>query len=355
VASLSATLPQPRGRIAQAAATAVGGAATFVITACVARVAIAATADPTFLVPSGRRTGFPRWMRGPLDGLGGPATLHTFLVLIAVMVVAWLVLLACARWVPVWLIATGVVAATLICAVAPPLLSTDVFNYIAYGVMGTHGVDPYLHGPVVLLGQPVYGYTGHLWKDVPSAYGPLFTLLSYALAPLGVAGAFWALKALSAAAALGTAAFVWAAARRLERSPAAALVLVALNPLVLVYAVGGAHNDLLMELPLAAAVYFVVAKRPAAAGAAAVTAIAIKASAGLALPFILLGARPRRRALAGAAAAAAVIGVPSLVVFGTSLTKMVDALSAQGQFHWIVVSVPTTPASRLSITRPAVR
>lgn len=340
MASLSATLPRPRGKVGHTTVAAVGTAAVCVLTACVLRIAIAATADPRFLVPSGRRTGYPRWMRGPLDGLGGPVALHTFLVLMAAMVLAWLVLLVCASWMPIWSVAAGVVAATLVCALAPPLLSTDVFNYIAYAQMGTHGINPYLHGPIVLLGQPVYGYTGHLWKNVPSAYGPLFTLLSYAFAPLSVAGAFWAFKMLTALAALGTAAFVCAAALKLGRSPALALVLVALNPLVLVYAVGGAHNDLLMELPLAAAIYFVVAKRPAAAGAAAVTAVAIKASAGLALPFILLGARPRRRGLAGAAAAACVIGLPSLLVFGGSLSKMLDALSVQNRFHWIVVSVP---------------
>jgi hypothetical protein len=280
-------------------------------------------------------------MRGPLQHLAAPLTLHVFLALMATMVGAWLVVLVCARSIPAWFLAGAVVAATVVFALAPPLLSTDVFNYIAYGQMGTHGINPYLHGPVVLEGSPVYGYTGHLWKDVPSAYGPLFTLITYALAPLGVAGAFWALKAIMALSLLAIAGFVWAAARRLGLEPRFAVALVALNPLVLVYAVGGAHNDLLMAAPLAAALYLTVTKRPAAAGAAVVAAVMIKASAGLALPFVLLGAVRRGRALAGAVAAAVVGCGVTLLAFGTAITHMFGALAAQEKFHWIVVSVPS--------------
>jgi hypothetical protein len=206
--------------------------------------------------------------------------------------------------------------------------------------MGTSGINPYQYGPVTLIGQPVYAFTGHLWKDVPSAYGPLFTLITYGLGGMSVAAAFWVLKGLTAAALLAIAALVWATARRLGRDPRTAVALVALNPLVLVYAVGGAHNDVLMAAALAAAVYFCVSERPASAGAAAVAAIAIKASAGLALPFVLLGARPRKRALAGMAAAAVVTAVVTLLAFGTAIKNMPSALAAQDKFHWVVVSVP---------------
>jgi alpha-1,6-mannosyltransferase len=317
------------------------------------RIATAATTSAEYLVPSGRRTGYPRWMRGPLDGHGAPLPLHPFLLLMLLMLVAWGVALLCARALPFWLVAAAALAGVLTFTLAPPLLSTDVFNYIAYGQMGVNGIDPYAHGPIMLIGQPIYGYTGHLWKNVPSAYGPLFTLLSYALAPLSVAGAFWAFKALAGAACLATAAFACLAARRLGRSASFALVLVALNPLVLVYAVGGAHNDLLAAAFLAAAVYLAVSGRAASAGAIAVAAVAIKASAGLALPFILLGTRPRRRALAGMAGGAVVAVVVSLLVFGPTITKMLDALALQQRFNWIVVSMPSFVAHYLGLGHPS--
>jgi Glycosyltransferase family 87 len=316
------------------------------------RIATAATTSAAYLVPSGRRTGYPGWMRGPFRGHGAPLPLHAFLALMALMLVAWCVALLCARALPFWLVAAASVAGVLTFTLAPPVLSTDVFNYIAYGQMGLDGINPYAHGPVLLEGQPIYGYTGHLWKDVPSAYGPLFTLISYVLAPLGVAGAFWAFKALAGAACLAMAACACLAARRLGGSATFALVLVVLNPLVLVYAVGGAHNDLLAGALLAAAVYLAVNGRAASAGSVTVAAIAIKASAGLALPFILLGTRPRRSALAGAIGAGVVTVVASLLIFGPAITKMLDALAVQQRFNWIVVSVPAFVAHYLGLGHP---
>ncbi len=42
--------------------------------------------------------------------------------------------------------------------------------------------------------DPVYQYVGHDWKHVATAYGPLYTLLSYPLGPLGLKGALWGMK-----------------------------------------------------------------------------------------------------------------------------------------------------------------
>ena len=65
-----------------------------------------------------------------------------------------------------------------------------------------------------------------------------------------------------------------------------------LNPVLLELAVGGAHNDTLLLLALAAALLLTAGANPRfRAGAAALVAgIAIKVTAGLALPFLLLGA-----------------------------------------------------------------
>jgi Glycosyltransferase family 87 len=348
----SMTIPL-RPSASAVAAKAAGAAALATMLAIGLRVATAATTSAAYLVPSGRRTGYPAWMRGPLRGAGAPLPIHGFILLMAAMVVAWVVALICARALPVWLVAGATVAATAIFTLAPPLLSTDVFNYIAYGQMGAHGINPYLHGPVALHGQPVYGYTGHLWKRVPSAYGPVFTWLSYPLSRLGLSGALWSFKALTGAACLASAGFVWATARRLGVSPAFAVVLLALNPLVLVYAVGGAHNDVVLAAVVAASIYLAVSGRAAGAGVALALALGIKLSAGLALPFVLLGVRPRWRALAAFAAGAVVLGAASLLAFGPGIAKMVDALTMQQRFHWIVVSVPTFVAHYLGLGHPS--
>ena len=100
--------------------------------------------------------------------------------------------------------------------------------------------------------DPAYHFSN--WHHLPSPYGPLLTLLTEALAPLGLPTAYWTWKAIVLAAALGTLVLVALAARRLGRSPQAAVALVGLNPLVLVYGIGGAHNEPLMLLLGVAAV-----------------------------------------------------------------------------------------------------
>jgi alpha-1,6-mannosyltransferase len=303
-------------------------------------VAISAAAHAAYLVPSGRRAGYPGWMRGPFASHGGFLTLHGFMLLMAAMAVGWLVVLLCARALPAWAIPATAVVATLIFTLAPPLLSTDVFNYIAYGRLAQHGINPYLHGPLALKHDPVYAYTGHLWKRSPSAYGPLFTLLSTALAPLGVAAAMWALKVLAGLASLACAALIWVAAKRLDRPAPVAVALFALNPLVLVWAVGGAHNDLLMAAFVAASIVLALHRRAALSGAALATAVAIKLSAGLVAPFLLLGSRSRLRTLAGITAGAAAAAGVGLIAYGPAIEHMVNAVSADQGFPWIVVSVP---------------
>ena len=98
----------------------------------------------------------------------------------------------------------------LIVFVGPVLISTDVFSYIAYARMGVeHGLNPYLHGPAAISHDPVFGYVGHVWRRVATAYGPFYTLLSYPLAPLGVEGALWGMKLEALLASAGILALSW--------------------------------------------------------------------------------------------------------------------------------------------------
>ena len=66
-------------------------------------------------------------------------------------------------------------------AVAPVLLSHDVYSYVDYARLGLrHGLDPYVHPPLTAPGDPAYAQV--TWTEATSAYGPLFTLLTYPLA-----------------------------------------------------------------------------------------------------------------------------------------------------------------------------
>ena len=83
---------------------------------------------------------------------------------------------------------------------------------------------------------------------------------------------------------LGLAALVARLAAWRGVDPLRAAAFVALNPLVLVHVVGGAHNDGLTMLLAMLGVAAVLARREASGGAALVAAAAIKASAALRRP-----------------------------------------------------------------------
>ena len=109
-----------------------------------------------------------------------------------------------------------------------------------------------------------------------------------------------ALKAVAALSVLGIAATVSRLAAWRGVDPLRAAAFVALNPLVLVHVVGGAHNDGLTMLFATLSVAALLSARELSGGAALVAAIATKASAAFLAPFALIGARgqpfPRRAA-----------------------------------------------------------
>jgi alpha-1,6-mannosyltransferase len=238
---------------------------------------------------------------------------------------------------------------------APPLLSTDMFSYASYGRMGAlYGTNPYLHGPHAIALDPVFPYVGAKWSYIPTTYGPVFTALSYVLAPLSIAATVLAYKAIAVLASLVTIALVWNAARLRGVDPVKGVALVGLNPLLVMYGVGGGHNDLLEIAVMMGALYLVLQHRERPAGALTAIATGIKLTGGLLLPFALAGGtrrragNPRRDLLIGAAVTAAVLGVLTLVLFGTSSAQMFGSLQqAQSQGDWH--SIPGFITSRVGL------
>jgi hypothetical protein len=216
--------------------------------------------------------------------------------------------------------------------IGPILLSTDVFSYIAYARMGVvHGINPYTHGPIAIAGDPVFKDVGVDWVHVASAYGPVYTLLSYPLAPLGVAGALWGMKLEALAASAGTLWLTWRCARIRGFDPAFALLAVGANPLYLIYGLGGAHNDLILTFCLMGAVALTFAGREAGAGAAIVAGALIKATGAVLLPFVVLSKRSFTPLL-GAALAAAAGALVAYVAFGIHGVDIVSALNRDAAF-----------------------
>jgi alpha-1,6-mannosyltransferase len=151
-----------------------------------------------------------------------------------------------------------------------------------------------------------------------------------------VRGALWAMKVEALLASAGTLALTWRCARARGIDPVFALVALGTNPLYVLYAVGGAHNDLLMMLLMMAAVSLTLAAdrrsaRDAAAAAAVVAGALVKATVAALLPFMLL-ARRRVPVLAGAALALALGAVAALLAFGVHGIDVVAALNRDAAF-----------------------
>jgi hypothetical protein len=273
---------------------------------------------------------------GWLGGIGERLGFRVFLIALLVSSGAYAGLLALARARPAALGARGAIALVavlhLVVFVGPVLLSTDVFSYIAYARMGVeHGLNPYLHGPAAIASDPVYRYVGQVWRHTATAYGPIYTLLSYPLAPLGVVGALWGMKVLALLASAGTLVLTWRCARRRQLDPVFALLAIGANPLYVIYGLGGAHNDLLMMLAMMAAVALMLVPRPgpgreAAAAATIVAGALVKATVAVLLPFMLL-ARRRVAPVAGAAAALLAGAIVAYAAFGSHGVDIVAALN----------------------------
>jgi len=251
-------------------------------------------------------------------------------------------------------------------AAAPVLLSHDVYSYVDYARLGVrHGLDPYVHPPSAAPSDPVYADVA--WTEATSAYGPLFTLLTYPLAWLPVGAAVPLLKAVAALSVLGIAALTGRIAAWRGADPLRAAAFVALNPLVLVHVVGGAHNDGPTMLLAMAAVAALLSARELSAGAALAAAVATKLSAALLIPFALVGYvptgrkypymegnRPLGRLLAGALAAAAMIGAAAWLAFGWDWLHGFG-LAGENQSRTSHMSLPITTARLTGLDPDPVR
>jgi hypothetical protein len=232
--------------------------ATFAIVA-------AASSGPSILVPRSN-TIFPNWEAGPLHWLiprliTDPHTLGlVFSVVVVVMLVAYAAALAAVRGLTMRTIVIAVVVLHLILLLSPPMQLTDLFNYLGYARLGAlHHLNPYTHTIRKEVFDPVYAFSS--WHNLRSPYGPLFIALTYPLALVSLPIAYWTVKLATVALSLAFVALVWQIARQLGRDPRFPVAFVALNPIFLIYAVEGFHNDFFMLAPMLGAISLVLARR----------------------------------------------------------------------------------------------
>jgi Glycosyltransferase family 87 len=275
--------------------------------------------------------GLPTSIRGPLHGLGLSLSGTEFAVVFIVLGVCYLGVLLFADSVRFRVGIGAILALHLVFLIAPPLLSSDIFNYVGYARLdAVHHLNPYIHPLSAAPTDPSYIYVG--WPLNTTAYGPLFTLATLPLGWVSFTAGIWLLKLSAALASLACVALVWMCATRLGRPALPATLFFGLNPVLLAYAVGGAHNDLIMMVAALGGIYLMLAGRQSGM-AALVVAVAVKSSAVVLLPFALLGSRRPLKAILWGVGAAAVVGVVTLIVFGTHISSLLHVLQRDARLE----------------------
>ncbi len=266
-----------------------------------------------------------------LMGLGSTLEYHLFLICLLIFTCAYVGLIACSRRLGQRFAIGLVCTLTALVLVAPIMISTDVFSYIAYARMAVHGVNPYVHGPVSLFNDPIYKYVGGDWLTATTAYGPLYTLISLPGAAFGLIASVWAMKIEALLSVAATLWFTWRCAKQLKMNPVPGLIVLGANPLWLIYGFGGAHNDLMMIAFMMGAVTLALDHKEASAGVTVIAGAFVKATAIALLPFMVLSRRSPR--LIMGAAAAAVVGVGlGFAFFGVHGADLFEVLTRDSSY-----------------------
>jgi alpha-1,6-mannosyltransferase len=173
--------------------------------------------------------------------------------------------------------------------IAPPMFSRDVFSYAAQGEMSHLHLSPYILGPFSLGSTPYVNPVDPLWGNTPAPYGPFFlwidgTIDRFTRPDLLATVVGLRLLEVFAVAMIGYG--VTLLARGMGRDPGEAFVLSALNPLVLLTLIGGAHNDAIMAAFLVVGIALAVKRHPVWGLIFISCATAIKAPAALGLAFV---------------------------------------------------------------------
>jgi alpha-1,6-mannosyltransferase len=182
---------------------------------------------------------------------------------------------------------TGFWLAPLLLSV--PVFSRDTYSYLAQGALLRDGLDPYLVGPIDNPNS-LLDNVSPIWTTTTAPYGPGFILIAKFVTMLVGNDVVAGTMLLRLCMLPGLALLIWAAprvARHIGANGSTALWICALNPLVIIHLMGGVHNEMLMVGLMMAAIALTFGGHHIAGVSLIAVAVAVKATAGLALPFMV--------------------------------------------------------------------
>ncbi|MGX9792214.1 alpha-(1-_6)-mannopyranosyltransferase A [Mycobacterium sp. MMS18-G62] len=255
---------------------------------------------------------------------------------------------------------TGFWLAPLLLSV--PVFSRDTYSYLAQGALLRDGFDPYVVGPVDNPNS-LLDNVSPIWTTTTAPYGPAFILVAKFVTLLVHNDVVAGTMLLRLCMLPGLALLIWAAprvARHVGANGAAALWICVLNPLVIIHLMGGVHNEMLMVGLMMAAIALTFGHHHIAGVSLIAAAVAVKATAGLALPFMvwvwMRDIRDRRgyspvKAFAVATAASALIFVAVFAVLsavaGVGLGWLTALAGSVKIINWL--TVPTAAANLVNV------
>lgn len=182
---------------------------------------------------------------------------------------------------------TGFWLAPLLLSV--PVFSRDTYSYLAQGALLRDGFDPYAVGPIDNPND-LLDNVSPIWTTTTAPYGPAFILVAKFVTMLVGDDVIAGTMVLRLCMLPGLALLIWAAprvARHIGTSGAVALWICALNPLVIIHLMGGVHNEMLMVGMMMAGIACTLARHHVTGVTLVAVAVAVKATAGIALPFLV--------------------------------------------------------------------
>ena len=239
-----------------------------------------------------------------------------------------------------------------------PLFSRDTYSYLAQGALLRDGFDPYAVGPIdnpnALLDN-----VSPIWTITTAPYGPAFIMIAKLITMLVGNHVIAGTMLLRLCMLPGFVLLIWATpriARHIGANVPIALWICALNPLVIIHLMGGVHNEMLMVGLMAAGIALTLNSRHIAGIAVIAVGVAVKATAGIALPFMVWvwmrhlcerrGYRPLR-AFAAAAGTSVLIFVAVFAVLsgvaGVGLGWLTALAGSVKIINWL--SIPTAAAN----------
>lgn len=174
-------------------------------------------------------------------------------------------------------------------SLGPPLLSNDVYSYVAQGEMASRGIDPSSVGPVALGRGDFTTAADPVWRPAPAPYGPVAVATSRAVVELSghnASTSVWIYRLVVLLGVAMAAVGVSLIASRNGLAPAVAVAIGIGNPIVILHLIGGIHNDALMFGLLALGLAAVQRDRRVLGVALLAAATAVKIPAVVSLVYV---------------------------------------------------------------------